>query len=167
LRFGVGAPKALQRATFQKNSCSDPGTVVDTESLDVKNETFFSILGVGRVHKIDFLRLCIDIRLFSQLSGWKGKRNILRPGGASRLWRDRIGGNNPDSEAVFWLPRGTCPRPPYAKPKRRSDGESQIIFRPEPMKGPAPHYVPPWAGCAPWAPPETLRLGDEFSRKSA
>ena len=47
--------------------------------------------------------------LFSQSSGWKGYQRILRPGGASRPWRDRIGGNNPDSGAVAWLPQGTCP----------------------------------------------------------
>ena len=82
-------------------------------------------------------------------------RNNLRPGGASRAWRDRISGNNPDSRAIAWVPRGTCPRSPCGKPNPCSDPAHKIRIRREPMKEQPLHYVPPGAGCAPGAPPES------------
>ncbi len=100
-----------------------------------------------------------DIWVFSQSSGWKGYRKILRPGGASRTWRDRIGGNPPDSGAVPWIPRNTCPRSPCGKTNLCSDPANKIMFRREPMKEQPHHYVPPGTGCAPWAPPESLSFG--------
>jgi hypothetical protein len=43
LRFRVGAPQTMQRAAFHKDRGSDPRAVVDTESLDIKNESLFFI----------------------------------------------------------------------------------------------------------------------------
>jgi hypothetical protein len=94
-------------------------------------------------------------RLFSQSSGWKEYRKFLRPGGASRTWRDRISGNHRDSGAIAWAPQGTRRRSPCGKPNPLSDPASKIMIRREPMKEQPLHYVPPGAGCAPWAPPES------------
>jgi len=94
-------------------------------------------------------------RLFSRSSGWKGERNTLRPGGASRSWRDRISGNSPDSGAVAWVPRGTCSRSPCGKQNPCYGPAHKIIIRREPMKEQPLHYVQPGAGCTPGAPPES------------
>ena len=49
LRFGVGAPKAAQRTPFHKNCGSDARSVVDTEPLDVENQSLFFVSHVGRL----------------------------------------------------------------------------------------------------------------------
>ena len=100
------------------------------------------------------LRLCF-LELFSKSSRRKKQRNTLRPGGASRTWRDSIGGNNLDLGMVAWVPRGTYPRSPYEKPNPFSDPANKIMIRRQPRKEPPPHDVPPCTGCAPGAPPES------------
>ena len=81
LRFGIGAPKTIQRTTFQKNRRSDPGPVVDTESLDVKNEAFFSIIGVGRLHNKQVLSDLPDRKWGegSRIQGFKRFNRTLAP----------------------------------------------------------------------------------------
>jgi len=77
----------------------------------------------------------------------------LRPGGASRTWRDSISGNSPDSGAVAWVPQGSGPRSPCGKPNPCFDPANKIRIRREPMKEQLLYDVPPGAGCAPGAPP--------------
>ncbi len=102
-----------------------------------------------------------NLRLFSGSSGWKGNRNILRPGGEFRPWRDRIARENPDSGVVAWVPQGTCPRPPFGIPNPGSGPDNQRIFQPGPMNGIAPHSVPPWMGRTPR--PRRIPPGSEYN----
>jgi hypothetical protein len=37
--FGVVAPEAAQRTSFEENRCADPGTIVDRKTLNIEDES--------------------------------------------------------------------------------------------------------------------------------
>ncbi len=51
LRFRVGTPETIQGAAFHKNSGSDPGPIVNAESLNIEDESTFSMIKRGSLHK--------------------------------------------------------------------------------------------------------------------